>query len=106
MNAFKQIVRFSARRAFAGVPMDSAVAVDLLFVMPRPGSITWKTKPMPRRPHVAKPDIDNLAKSFLDACNGLLWTDDAKISDMRLRKVIAAGQELPHIEAIVRRADA
>lgn len=33
-----------------------------------------------------KPDIDNIAKVCLDGLNGLAYTDDAQIVDLRVRK--------------------
>lgn len=35
-----------------------------------------------------KPDVDNIAKIYLDACNGLLWKDDASISKLTVEKFI------------------
>ena len=29
--------------------------------------------------HIARPDIDNIAKSVLDACTGTVWEDDAQV---------------------------
>lgn len=36
--------------------------------------------------HGSKPDLDNLAKFYLDAGNGILWEDDRKISKLILEK--------------------
>lgn len=87
--------------AYDAKPIDSDICLQLLFVMPRPSRLVWKTKPMPRMPHVSTPDIDNLVKSVLDAWNGILWTDDARICELRACKVIAAGDEQPHVEAVL-----
>lgn len=40
-------------------------------------------------------DIDNLAKSILDACNGVIWKDDSQIVDLHIRKFITS--ENPHV---------
>lgn len=37
--------------------------------------------PMPQ-----KPDVENLAKTVLDGCNGILWTDDAQVVELTIRK--------------------
>ena len=37
------------------------------------------------RPH-KKPDVDNIAKVVLDALNGLVYTDDKQVTDLRVRK--------------------
>lgn len=33
-----------------------------------------------------KPDLDNLEKNLFDACNNILWLDDAQIVEIRLIK--------------------
>lgn len=33
-----------------------------------------------------KPDVDNIAKIHLDACNGLLWEDDAHVTELLVIK--------------------
>ena len=40
-------------------------------------------------------DLDNLAKNQLDAGNGVLWTDDAQITTLTLRKFV--GCERPGV---------
>ena len=42
-----------------------------------------------------KPDLDNYTKAILDALNGLIWDDDAKIVHMELDKLYS---EQPRIE--------
>ena len=44
---------------------------------------------------IVKPDLDNYTKSILDALNGLIWDDDAKIVHMELDKFYS---EQPRIE--------
>lgn len=39
-----------------------------------------------RKEKLTKPDLDNIAKFYLDAGNGLLWHDDAQITDLVLKK--------------------
>ena len=41
-----------------------------------------------------KPDIDNLAKAALDACNGIIWRDDALICSLLVKKRYAAEPRL------------
>lgn len=50
---------------------------------------------MPRVLCTRKPDLDNLAKSVLDACSGICWVDDRLIAILEQEKWIAAGGELP-----------
>lgn len=101
VNAFKAAVQMAARQAYQGPPLSGALDVRMVFVMPRPKSMTWKTKPMPRVPHTGKPDRDNLMKSVQDALNELLWKDDSQICAGAIEKFIAAGDEQPHVEVFV-----
>ena len=55
-------------------------------------SIHFRMRPPERRIRehpTTKPDLDNLAKTVLDACNGILWADDAQIVRLTLTKVYA-----------------
>lgn len=45
-----------------------------------------------------KPDIDNLAKAALDACNGIVWRDDALICKILVEKVYS---DKPRLELTV-----
>lgn len=95
--AFKATCRMAAQQAYSKEPLDGPLSVRLVFVMPRPTAMQWKTRPMPRLPHAKKPDVDNLAKSVFDALTGLLWLDDAQIAACSIEKWIAAGDEQPHV---------
>lgn len=33
-----------------------------------------------------KPDVDNIAKILMDAINGLIWSDDKMVTDLRVSK--------------------
>lgn len=41
-----------------------------------------------------KPDLDNLAKAALDACNGIVWRDDALICSLLVKKRYATNPRL------------
>ena len=58
-----------ARLAHAGPwPLDARYRVEL-----------WSYR---RR----EADLDNIIKSALDACNGVLWTDDAQVDEIHARR--------------------
>jgi len=101
VNAYKAAVQMAAQEAYRGSPLAGPLSVSMVFVMPRPKSLIWKAKPMPRVPHVGKPDRDNLMKSTQDALNELLWKDDSQICGGLVEKWIAAGDEQPHVEITV-----
>jgi len=63
-----------------GAPIDEPVAVGFRFYMPIPASWSKKERSyMCSRPHVKKPDLDNLIKLVKDAGNGIIWKDDSYI---------------------------
>lgn len=65
------------------------VQIKLVFQMPIPKSFTKKKIGLIREGFVKydkKPDLDNLAKSILDALNGIAYEDDAKITGLFLVK--------------------
>lgn len=99
--AFKATVRMAASQVHSGAPLDQPLSVRLIFVLPRPSALTWKTRPMPRLAHAKKPDADNLVKSVFDALNGLLWLDDSQVHSLSVVKWIAAGDEQPHVQVEV-----
>jgi len=97
VNAFKASCREAASAVYDGPPLRDPLRLTLTFVMPRPRQMMWKTKPMPRVSHAKRPDLDNLAKAVKDALSKLVWHDDSQIAQLDATKVIAAGDEQPHV---------
>ena len=56
---------------------------------------------MPREWKPSKPDGDNVAKLVLDAMNELVWRDDSQVVSLEVLKMIAAGDEQPHLEITI-----
>lgn len=102
VNAFKAAVQIALREASNGSgPIDGPVRMTCMFVMPRPQSLVWKTRAMPRLHHAKKPDCENLVKSLQDALHGLAWRDDSQVCELVARKMVAAGDEQPHVEITI-----
>ena len=101
IHEFKATVRKIASEKYTGAPLRCAVRVDAIFVFPRPRSDIWKKRPMPRYPHVKKPDRDNLDKGLLDALKGIILEDDRQVCDGRIEKWVASGDEQPHVEVTI-----
>jgi Holliday junction resolvase RusA-like endonuclease len=101
--AFKATVRMAAEQAYKGPPLEVAIRVDCLFVMPRPMSLLKKKSPEGRIGHTSKPDRDNLDKAILDSLNGLLWVDDCQICAGEIEKVYQSRSEQPHVVVTVGR---
>ncbi len=60
---------------------DIPISLKVTFYLVRP-----KSCPKKRILPVTRPDIDNLEKLVLDACNKFLWADDSQITTMMSRK--------------------
>jgi len=45
-----------------------------------------------------KPDIDNIAKTYLDAMNGVIFKDDTQVIDLHVKKVYSA---VPGVDVMV-----
>jgi Holliday junction resolvase RusA-like endonuclease len=102
VQAFKATARLAASGAYFGPPLTGPLSMIVVFLMPRPGRLIWKKRPMPRCFHESKPDLDNLWKSLKDALKGTVWVDDNQVADAILRKLYASGGEPPHVEVEIR----
>lgn len=64
--------------------------IGLIFEMSTPVSLTnskrnrflWGLSPA-----ITKPDLDNLAKFYLDCCNGIIYPDDCQVSKLFTKKL-------------------
>lgn len=88
-------------RKYAQKPLKKAVVLGIEFYMGIPSS--WgKQKRMDAAQGLIRPtgkrsgDIDNLVKMIQDAGNGILWTDDSIITDLKVKKRYTA--ELARVE--------
>lgn len=50
----------------------------------------------------SKPDIDNVAKAILDACNGVVFRDDAQVVMLTATKLFS---EMPGVRVVIRECD-
>lgn len=91
----KRTVEYEGRLAYAAqqamngrMPFAGALRVTMTVKMPvaaswpkkrREAALAGRIRPL------GKPDVDNFAKS-LDACNQIVWADDAQIVDLRVTK--------------------
>lgn len=94
---YEKMVADIARKIMSGKPpLDFPVKVLAVAYMPMPKMSMKKTADavagyiLPAK----KPDIDNLAKAALDACNGIIWRDDALICSLLVKKRYAVRPRL------------
>lgn len=82
-KAYEQIIAEAATQAMKSKkPLETPLVVQMRFGMPIPSSYSKKRKEaclsgleMPTK----KPDIDNIAKAFLDAMNAIVYVDDVQV---------------------------
>ena len=85
-----QIAKYKPKHPLAGDIMLKAI-----FYMPRPkshyrtGRYSHLLKSNAPKLHTSKPDIDNIAKFYLDALTGSFWRDDAIVCALEATKVYA-----------------
>jgi Holliday junction resolvase RusA-like endonuclease len=78
---------------FRNDPFNGDISVSLTFGIPRPkkhyrtGKYSHKLKNNSPVFVRTKPDIDNLIKFVMDACNKVLWKDDCCIVEIQARKM-------------------
>lgn len=66
-------------------PYEGGIVIEITSVFMPPTSWSKAQRADPG-PMLSKPDADNIAKSVLDALNGIAWRDDKQIVDIRSRK--------------------
>jgi Holliday junction resolvase RusA-like endonuclease len=54
-------------------------------------------QPGKSRPKMSRPDVDNIAKFYLDALNGVLFEDDAQVVKLVASKRFGAQDEPAHV---------
>ena len=102
--AYERAIAKLARIAMQGQPATlDAVRFELVALMPVPASWSPSKQRLALvdgiRP-VGKPDISNILKAAEDACNGVIYRDDAQIVDAQTLKRYSA---MPGLEIVVRR---
>ena len=92
VKKFKECVNLIAQQKMAELklePFDGALEVKLEFYRPIQKSVSkieYRRRAIGSSLPVVKADTDNYIKSFLDACNGAIWIDDAQITDLHAKK--------------------
>ncbi len=83
-------VKSIAQSAMTREPLETPLAAFLYFRLPIPRSYPKKRIAAclsgSERP-IKKPDLDNLAKSVLDALNGVVYLDDSQLVSLHITKV-------------------
>jgi len=79
------------------LPIETPIKLFIRFFFSFPKS--WSVKKKESRPkHTQRPDLDNLLKLVLDACNGRVWRDDSQICEIYAKKVFHDGASYTKVE--------
>lgn len=104
-RSYEQCIALFARQAMAATPpQHCALRVTVIAAFPVPKSYSKKRRAAClqgcERP-AKKPDLDNVLKAILDACNGVVWADDAQIVGVVASKTYT---EVPSVRILVQEA--
>lgn len=82
-QGYKGLIERDVRKALSGVelPLIASAPLSLRLEFRYPssgGGLEWRVK---------RPDLDNMLKLVKDALEGVLFTDDAQVCHLELRKV-------------------
>jgi len=88
-------------------PIEGPIEVEITVYLVRPGRLNRKRDyEGPVLAPGAVGDVDNFAKAILDAINGIVFRDDAQVTDLIARKRYHAKGAAPGALIVVREADA
>ena len=78
--------------------LETALRLIVTFYMPIPKSLSNKRKTaINGKPHIKKPDTDNLIKTYKDALESILYVNDSIICEEHIKKLYS---DQPRIELI------
>lgn len=102
-RSYEKMVRMYATQAMTGKEMlKGAIKLSVTTYFPIPHGFKKAEKEKAeagKLRHTKKPDWDNLGKLISDACNGIVYHDDAQVSDSLIYKRYSA---LPRTEIIIK----
>lgn len=100
---YSAMVADHARVAMAGQPLLTGpleACLDMQFPIPASWSKAHKAAALAGTElPTSKPDIDNVAKAILDACNGVVFRDDAQVVMLTATKQFS---ETPGVRVVIR----
>lgn len=82
-------IRETWARDVGSVPLPGPVALHVTVYLRQPASLAKRDRATARP--TKRPDIDNFAKTVLDALNGVAFLDDAQVVILLARKEYAQG---------------
>jgi len=103
---YENLVRMAAHEAMQGrAPVEGPISLNLRICLPIPASKSARVKGDMAAGHIRptkRPDADNYLKAFLDGCNGIVFVDDAQVTDILIKKTY---DMVPRLQCIVTKAE-
>lgn len=87
--AYEKKVKNSYENIAKNIQMNKPIEANIIGIFPVPKSISNKKRNYlinNKIHHISKPDCDNIAKSILDALNGVAYKDDSQICKLSVEK--------------------
>lgn len=86
---YENLVKLSYQTQVGNKKLDGMIYAEIIAYFPIPKSTSKKNAELMRNyeiMHTKKPDCDNLAKSILDALNGIAYDDDSQVCSLLVSK--------------------
>lgn len=103
---WQALVKDAARQAVGSevlpFPLETAVAVKILFWLPAPKSLP---KRRPSAPVGQRCDLDKLERGALDALTNVVWGDDGQVVQCQKWKAYAKPGTMPHVDFVITAVD-
>jgi Holliday junction resolvase RusA-like endonuclease len=102
-KTYEDEIRMMAKAAMgSSEPLETPVTVAIYIRVGIPTSFSKQKRKDALENHIRptkKPDIDNIAKCFLDAMNGIVYLDDKQVVSLHITKEYA---ETPAVDVMVK----
>jgi len=104
-------VMLEIQRQFSGPPLQGPLKIHMVFIIPRPashygtGKNADKLKPSSPKYPIAKPDIDNCMKFYMDCLNRIAWADDSQICACLSSKCYSKEKGMGKVEIVIDEID-
>ncbi len=102
-SAISQRIKWEIKSQWEQEPLETALEVTMVFLMPYPKSWSKKKKENYKNiPHITKSDLDNMIKQYLDCMNGIVYRDDSLVTSIVATKMYCDHEGETQIEVIQR----
>ena len=94
LKAWRTLVAWEARRVFRGAALKGPVRLMADCYLPRPKTVKRAVPTVP-------PDVDKICRGLADAMTGIVYQDDAQITQIKITKSYADRGTSPRVVIVV-----